>query len=154
MLSVTPLLDPADPNNDTNEAMTLYKEQVAKYASDADVTDGIVAYGWTTGALLVKILESSAKLDRVSVMKTARTLDRREGRRPPAPDVDVEHVGADDWFLGETFQLVQYDAAAKHTNAGRRPRRPRRQDRRVLAPGSDQLLAQRHAIGPRGPRGR
>ena len=36
LLSVTPLLDPSDPNNDSNPAMQLYKTTVKKY-SDADV---------------------------------------------------------------------------------------------------------------------
>ena len=41
--------------------MQLYKTQVKKYASDADIEDGIVAYGWTTAALFVKTLELSAE---------------------------------------------------------------------------------------------
>src|SRR5580765_1364472 len=41
VLSVTPLLDPADPKNANNPAMTLYKAQVAKYKPKADLLDGI-----------------------------------------------------------------------------------------------------------------
>ena len=74
VLSVTPLLDPADPANASNAAMQLYKTQVKKYASDADVEDGIVAYGWTTAALFVKMLELSPKLDRATVMNAVHTL--------------------------------------------------------------------------------
>ena len=32
--------------------MKLYKAKVKKYTPDADVGNGIVAYGWTTAALL------------------------------------------------------------------------------------------------------
>ena len=52
VLSVTPLMDPNDPQWASNDAMKLYKEQVPKYTPDADVGNGIVAYGWTTAALL------------------------------------------------------------------------------------------------------
>jgi branched-chain amino acid transport system substrate-binding protein len=114
VLSVTPLIDPSDPANDSNSAMQLYKTTVKKYASDADVTDGIVAYGWTTGALFAEILHRSPKVDRVSVMETARTLS------------DVKNVGLQlagsswstsktDWFIGEDFQLIQYSVKAGHT---------------------------------------
>jgi ABC-type branched-subunit amino acid transport system substrate-binding protein len=114
VLSVSPLLDPSDPANDGNAAMTLYKAQVKKYQPTADVTDGIVAYGWTTAALMAKILEQSPKLDRVSVMETARNLK-------PVSDVGVQlpgskwDTGPDDWFLGETFNLIQYHTAAGHS---------------------------------------
>src|SRR6476660_6266259 len=56
VFSVTPLLDPADPKNANDPAMKLYKAQVAKYKPKADLLDGIVGYGWTTGALLVRTL--------------------------------------------------------------------------------------------------
>jgi branched-chain amino acid transport system substrate-binding protein len=115
LFSVTPLLDPADTRNDTDPAMVLYKEQVKKYAPDADTTDGIVAYGWTTGAMLVKILESSPKLDRVSVMNAARTLKDVKGVGLELP-TSSWNTSKDDWFIGEAFQLIQYDATAKHTN--------------------------------------
>jgi branched-chain amino acid transport system substrate-binding protein len=119
LLSVTPLIDPSNPANDSNAAVKTYKTQVKKYASDADVTDGIVAYGWTTGALFAKILEESPKLDRGSVMEAARTLS-------DVKDVGLQLPGAawstsaDDWFIGETFQLIQYDATAGHSvNVGK-----------------------------------
>ena len=58
VLSVTPLLDPADPKNASNPAMKLYKAQVAKYKPKADTDDGIVATAGRPAALLVKTLES------------------------------------------------------------------------------------------------
>jgi branched-chain amino acid transport system substrate-binding protein len=115
LLTVTPLLDPADPRNSSKPAMQLYTQQVKKY-SDADVTDGIVAYGWTTAALMANILEHSPKLDRPSVMETARTLKDVKGVGLQLPD-STWNTSAQDWFIGETFQLITYDAAAGHTNA-------------------------------------
>ena len=117
VLSVTPLLDPADPKNATDPAMKLYKAQtIAKYQpKGTDPTDGIVAYGWTTAALLVKTLESAKTLDRTAVMETARTLTN-------VTDVGLEipsatwNTTANDWFVGETFQFIQYDATAGHTD--------------------------------------
>jgi len=52
VMSVGPLLDPADPANDSNAAMKLYKEKVKQYSPSADVGNGIVAYGWSAAALL------------------------------------------------------------------------------------------------------
>jgi branched-chain amino acid transport system substrate-binding protein len=118
VLSVTPLLDPADPNNASNAAMQLYKTQFVKYFPPGDKLndpqDGIVAYGWTTAALLVKTLELSPKLDRGSVMETARTLKDVSGVGLQIPAAKW-NTSANDWFIGETFQFIKYDATAKHT---------------------------------------
>jgi branched-chain amino acid transport system substrate-binding protein len=116
VLSVTPLMDPGDPANAANAAVKLYKAQTAKYQPKADVNDGIVAYGWSTAALFAQILEASPKLDRVSVMETARTLKgvKNAGLELPGSSWTT---GKTDWFLGETFQLVKYNKAAGHTVA-------------------------------------
>jgi branched-chain amino acid transport system substrate-binding protein len=114
VVTVTPLLDPADPANASNPAMVLYKQQVPKFEPKADTSDGIVAYGWSTAALLQKILEASPKLDRVSVMETARTLKGVTGAGLQLPGSTFDTSKAD-WFLGETFQLVKYNKAAGHT---------------------------------------
>ena len=116
VLSVTPLLDPADPANAASPAMQLYKQQVAKYQPKADTGDGIVAYGWSTAALLQKILEASPKLDRVSVMETARTMKGITGAGLQIPGSTWD-TSKDDWFIGETFQMVKYNKAAGHTQA-------------------------------------
>jgi branched-chain amino acid transport system substrate-binding protein len=116
VLSVTPLMDPGDPANASNPAVQLYKAQVAKYQPTADTADGIVAYGWSTAALLQKILEASPKLDRVSVMETARTLSGVKGVGLQLPG-STWSTSKDDWFLGETFQLVKYNKAEGHTTA-------------------------------------
>ncbi|HEX4490813.1 MAG TPA: ABC transporter substrate-binding protein [Acidimicrobiia bacterium] len=115
VFSVTPLLDPADPANNSNAAMQLYKTNMKKYQSSADATDGIVAYGWTTGALFAAILHASPSATRSAVMETARTLK-------PLSDVGLQLPGstwstsANDWFLGEDFRLIQYNVSQGHTN--------------------------------------
>jgi len=102
VLSVTPLLDPADPTNDSNTAMQLYKQQVKKYESSADIQDGIVAYGWTTAALFVKALELSPKLDRGTVMNTFHTLAGVKDVGLQLPKASWT-TSASDAFIGETF---------------------------------------------------
>jgi branched-chain amino acid transport system substrate-binding protein len=117
VISVTPLLDPADPANDAKPAVQLYKQQVTKYfGTKADVSDGIVAYGWSTAALMQKILEAAPKLDRPSVMEAARTLKDISGAGLQLPG-STWNTSKTDWFIGETFQLVKYDKAAGHTVA-------------------------------------
>ena len=112
LLSVTPLLDPADPNNDSNAAMQLYKTTVKKY-SDADVADGIVAYGWTTAATFAEILRHSPALTRSAVMETARTLTGLKNVALQLPG-STWNTSAKDWFIGEDFQLVQYNLKETH----------------------------------------
>jgi len=115
VFSVTPLLDPAAPANATNPAMTLYRTQVGKYKPKADLDDGIVGYGWTTGALLVKTLESASSATRSAVMEAARTLKDVTGVGLEIPAAKW-NTSANDWFVGETFQFIKYDANAKHTD--------------------------------------
>jgi len=116
VLSVTPIMDPGDPKNASNPAMQLYKAQVKKYEPAADTQDGIVGYGWTTGALLVKTLELAPKLDRGAVMEAARTLTNVSGVGLQIPAAKW-NTSANDWFVGETFQFVKYDSTAAHTVA-------------------------------------
>jgi branched-chain amino acid transport system substrate-binding protein len=116
VLSVTPLMDPANPANDSNAAMQLYKSSVKQYAPKADTTDGIVGYGWTTAALFVKILSLSPKVDRVAVMNAAHAL-------PGVKDIGLQipastwTTGPNDNFIGETFQMITYSVSAAHTES-------------------------------------
>jgi branched-chain amino acid transport system substrate-binding protein len=111
VLSVAPLMDPSDPQYADNEAMTLYKEKIEQYGGDADPTNGIVAYGWTAGAMLAETLgRVEGELTRESVMEAARTLSDLEGIGLQLPGA-VWGVDAEDWYLGEQFNLVQYSTA-------------------------------------------
>lgn len=112
VLSVANIMEPGQPKWANESAMKLYKEKVAKYQPDAEVDNAIVAYGWTTGALLVETLKESPALNRQAVMETARTLDVSDvGLLMPGVKLFVD---AKDRFLGEEFTLVQYSAANKY----------------------------------------
>ena len=95
--------------------MQLYKTQLAKYSPKADASDGIVGYGWTTGALLVKTLEAAKALTRAAVMESARTLTNVSGAGLQLPSAKW-NTNANDWFVGETYQFIKYDATAGHSN--------------------------------------
>jgi branched-chain amino acid transport system substrate-binding protein len=110
VLSVTPLMDPNDPAWANNTAMALYKAQVPKYTPEADVGNGIVAYGWTTAALLEHALGKATAANRLAVMQAVRTLTEANGVGLQLPDAQWT-VSADDWFLGEEFNIVQYSTA-------------------------------------------
>jgi branched-chain amino acid transport system substrate-binding protein len=114
VLSVAPLMDPADPANASNPAIKLYLEQVKKYQPGVDTSNSIVLYGWSTAALLVKTLESAEKLDRLSVMESARNLDAVSEIGGQLPG-STWTTGPDDAFVGETFTMIEYDNAAGHT---------------------------------------
>lgn len=111
VISVAPLLDPANPANASVAAMRLYKQKAPLYGAASDQLDnGIVAYGWSAAAMVAEILRRSPKLDRVTVMNTARTLSGVSGIGL-MPDGATFNVSADDRFLGETFNLVRYSAS-------------------------------------------
>jgi branched-chain amino acid transport system substrate-binding protein len=110
VLSVAPLMDPNDPTYATDAAMQLYKASIAKYApAGTDAGNGIVAYGWTAAATLEAILADVKDPTRLGVMETARDFEV-SGVGLQLPD-STWSVSADDWFLGENFDLVQYSLA-------------------------------------------
>lgn len=111
VISVAPLLDPVDPANRDHPGMVLFREQVPKYAPDLEeeLDNSIVVYGWTSAAMLVEVLENSPAADRYSVMETARSITFEDvGVMIPGTTMST---AAEDWFLGETFNLVQYSLA-------------------------------------------
>jgi branched-chain amino acid transport system substrate-binding protein len=114
VLTVAPLLDPADPANASNAGIELYLQQMKKYEPDVDTSNSIVLYGWTTAALLVHTLESAEKLDRLSVMEAARNLDAVSEIGGQLPG-STWTTGPDDAYVGETFTMVKYDNAAGFT---------------------------------------
>ncbi|MFM7617456.1 MAG: ABC transporter substrate-binding protein [Actinomycetes bacterium] len=112
VISVTPLMDPANPDLVENAAMKLYKEKIAQYGeSTTDPTNGIVAYGWTAGAALQHILESAGAPNRLAVMEAARTTTMRGLGLMPDGAEFISNI-KNDWFLGEDFTLVQYSRSA------------------------------------------
>ena len=112
VLSVSPLMDPANPQLVENDAIKLYKQKIAQYAeAGTDPTNGIVAYGWTAGAALQHILESAKAPNRLAVMEAARTTTMQSLGLMPDGSKFVSNI-KNDWFLGENFTLVKYSTSA------------------------------------------
>lgn len=111
-ISGTNTQDPENPAYADNAQMKLYRQKVKQYEPDADVDNGIVAYGWTQGALLVDALKASKSLTRKDFMDSVRSLKAASGG-VLVPGATVS-TGSGDLFMGESLQLVRYDAAAKH----------------------------------------
>lgn len=114
VLTVTNVMDPNNPDWDTNERMAKYKETVnawrtANGVEGADVTNGVVAYGWTLGELFVKALEASESASRSDVMASLNNID------VTAPGLLYEELsvmtGENDRFLGEGAKIARYDLA-------------------------------------------
>jgi branched-chain amino acid transport system substrate-binding protein len=111
--STTNVKDPLDPANDTDEEMKLYRETVGKFQPEADLDNGIVAYGWTQAALLIEALKNvDGELTRASFMDAIYNQDNvHAGLLLDGINVTTT---PDDPFLAETVQLVQYDSTKKY----------------------------------------
>jgi branched-chain amino acid transport system substrate-binding protein len=112
IITSTAVKDANDPANDSDEA-------VAQFRADIDATgrdfggDYATAYaGWVAGELTVEVIrlasESPDGLTRASILNAARTLEytpqlARDG-------VTFTLNGADDPYMVESLQVVQYDA--------------------------------------------
>ena len=114
VVSMTNIKDPFNPAFAGDADMKLYRTEVKKYSPDADADNGIVAYGWTQGALLVEAMQKATKASRLAVMESVRNLNAVKGGL--LLDGVTVTTGADDHFMGETVQVVQYDAAKKYFN--------------------------------------
>lgn len=106
--SIANIKDPVDPQYADDPAMQEYREAVGQYEPEADIDNGIVAYGWTQGALLVEALESAEAPTRAAVMEAVRNLDVGDdvGLLSEGTGVTVDD---EDRFMGERFNLVQYN---------------------------------------------
>jgi len=118
LISSTNIKDPSNPRYKDDPEMQLYMANIEKYwpgdKKTLDKTNGIVAYGWTQGALLAATLEKAKAATRAAVMTAARNID------PTSVGLVFEgaklHSGKNDPYLGEQFQLVQYDASKGYFN--------------------------------------
>jgi branched-chain amino acid transport system substrate-binding protein len=108
--SIANIKDPIDPQYADDPAMQEYRETVAQYEPDADIDNGIVAYGWTQGALFVEALESAEAPTRAAVMEAVRNLDVGDDVGLLAEGTGVT-VSDEDRYMGERFNLVQYSFA-------------------------------------------
>jgi branched-chain amino acid transport system substrate-binding protein len=108
--SYTNLKDPLNPDWDDDPAMMEYREKVGQYQPDADVNNGIVAYGWTQGALLVEALKAADEPTRLAVMESMHDFSASDvGLLLPGVTVKT---GPDDAYLGEAFNVMKYEFTA------------------------------------------
>lgn len=105
------VMDPADPQFDTDPGMADYKTVAARYGlSESEIENGYTAYGWAMGQLLEQMLNKTPTLDRRTVMETAYNLQGvdvpllREG-------ILVNTAGADDPFPIESMYIIKYDSS-------------------------------------------
>ena len=108
--SYTNLKDPLNPDFDADEAMVEYRETVAQYQPEADLDNGIVAYGWTQGALLVAVLENAEAPTRLAVMESMHNFEASD-MGVLLPGVTVK-TGEGDNYLGEAYNTMQYEFQA------------------------------------------
>ena len=113
VLATTNIMDPMNPAFADNADMKDYFATLKQYgASDVDPENGIVAYGYTQGALLVEILGTLDKLDRATLMNKMYDLkDVKGGLLIPGIEVNTS---PEDRFLAEDVQMIQYDASKKY----------------------------------------
>src|SRR6478609_9114051 len=113
VFATTNIMDPMNPAFADNADMKEYFATLKEFgADDVDPENGIVAYGYTQGALLVEILESLDTLDRSSLMNKMYDLkDVTGGLLIPGVEVNTS---PDDRFLAEDVQMIQYDASKKY----------------------------------------
>ena len=116
VIAATNTIDPMNPAYADHPAMADYLATIEEFgAADIDPENGIVAYGYTQAAILVEVLKGLETLDRVSLMEAMRNIDGITGVGMLVDGVEVR-TSADDPFLAENLQLVQYDGAAGHFN--------------------------------------
>ncbi|HMJ79150.1 MAG TPA: hypothetical protein VK507_24410, partial [Iamia sp.] len=81
---------------------------------DLDLENAIIAYGYTQADLFIQALGAAEAPTRLAMMEAIRNQD---GVTTPLAHEGVTiTTGADDAFMGESFVLVQYDAAEAHFN--------------------------------------
>ena len=108
VIAYTNTIDPANPAYADSDALAAYKETLEKFGeSDVDPENGIVAYGYTQAAILVKVLEDSPELTRSAVLDTMRNIDVSEQMGMLVDGVTLK-MNADDAYLAENVQTIQY----------------------------------------------
>ncbi len=120
VLSLTNLKDPLNPAYDDDEAMNAFRATIEEYQSDfkgrdLDLGNAIIGYGYTQADVFIQALEAAEAPTRLALMEAVRNLD---GVTSPLAHEGITFTtsGADDAFMGESFVLVQYDAAEAHFN--------------------------------------
>jgi branched-chain amino acid transport system substrate-binding protein len=109
VMSAFYLKDPADPQWDDDPAMQEFQEAGAAAGLDAEqLQNGIVGYGWTSGAVLAHVFENASALTRVDVMNAAYHIDSLEVGLL-LPGITVTTNGTEDPYPIESMQLGSYN---------------------------------------------
>ena len=115
ILAVTNTIDPANPAYADSQELKDYLATIDEFGEEGvDPENGIVAYGYTQAAIFVYALEQSDELTRSAVLDTIRNIDT-DGIGMMVDGVKVK-MSADDAFMAENVQMVQYDAKEAHFN--------------------------------------
>jgi branched-chain amino acid transport system substrate-binding protein len=107
ILSATDAKDGADPQWDNDESMKKFYAFLAKYAPDANKTDGSVIYGYGEAQTLVQVLKQAGDtLTRENIMKQAASL------KDFTPDTLLPGVkintSASDFYPIEQLQMSRF----------------------------------------------
>jgi ABC-type branched-subunit amino acid transport system substrate-binding protein len=121
IITSTPVKDANDPANESDAAVAEYRTSIDSTGVEFN-DDYATAYaGWVLGELTIEVLKNAAESDdgltRASILNAARTIEytpllAREG-------VVYALNGADDPYLVESLQVVEYNADSKaYTDVG------------------------------------
>ncbi|HEU5151950.1 MAG TPA: ABC transporter substrate-binding protein [Iamia sp.] len=117
VLSLTNLKDPLNPEYAEDPAMTDFFAAVEEYqpefkGRELDLDNAIIAYGYAQADLFIQALEAAESPSRLGLMESIKNLD---GVTTPLAHEGITFTTGDgDAYMGESFVLVQYDAAAAH----------------------------------------
>jgi branched-chain amino acid transport system substrate-binding protein len=108
------VIDPGNPANADAPGMKEYIDAYKSVRPDGDPANVFTLTGWFIGDLTVQVLkeaaESDAGLTRAAIMNAARNI---EYASPLSRTTEPGMMSAEDGFIAEGTQIVQWDAAAK-----------------------------------------
>lgn len=109
VISAFYLKDPSDPQWASDPAMVEFQEKGKEAGlSDEQLANGIVGFGWTSGAVLAHVLETAPELTREAVMNTAYHIDGLEAGLL-LPGITVTTDGVDDPYPIESMYIGTYN---------------------------------------------
>jgi branched-chain amino acid transport system substrate-binding protein len=111
-LTVSYLLDPANPIYNKQPGMKLYRQIMAKFAPKSNANDGLNIYGVAKAWNIVKVLQAAGKnLTRAGLMKAARNMSYTTKLKTASPftlpGVDIRTKGGYQYPISQV-NLVQY----------------------------------------------
>jgi branched-chain amino acid transport system substrate-binding protein len=112
--------DVANPANASDPAVAAYSEAYKSVSPDADPANVTALAGWLAAEYTVHVLKEAAAsedgLTRASIINAARNIDVQS---PLAREGLTAHMDAEDGYIAEGTQIVQWSAAEKvHKDVG------------------------------------